>query len=167
MILACQRLLFVIEVQKRGDLSSSNANPPAPPTYVAITNDPADQIGMPMGYDNGTIVAKATADGLASFYDYSQGDRKEDCKNIVSCVFCYCGSNKLTPGRSKIQGLDYNGFCRSIFFCRHKSSHGSIATYDAGAAVATSLRDAYVTAHPLVPGKNLSRSIHSIGLPLS
>jgi hypothetical protein len=30
---------------------------------------------MPMGFDNGTIVAKAKLDGLASFYDYSQLDR--------------------------------------------------------------------------------------------
>ena len=36
---------------------------------------PAAQRGMPMGYDNGSIVAKATADGLASFSDYSQLDR--------------------------------------------------------------------------------------------
>ena len=33
------------------------------------------QKGMPLGFNNGTIVARATADGLASFYDYSQLDR--------------------------------------------------------------------------------------------
>ena len=42
---------------------------------------------MPMGYDNGTIVAKATADGLASFYDYSQVDRQTNGKNTSPVFF--------------------------------------------------------------------------------
>ena len=50
---------------------------PAPTQTVDIgTTAPADQIGMPMGYDNGTIGARVAADGLASFYDYSQVDRR-------------------------------------------------------------------------------------------
>ncbi|UFH54002.1 SusD/RagB family nutrient-binding outer membrane lipoprotein [Spirosoma sp. KNUC1025] len=44
-------------------------------TAAKASKDPAVQIGMPLGYDNGTIPARATADGLASFYDYSQLDR--------------------------------------------------------------------------------------------
>ena len=46
------------------------------PEQVAdiASNDPAVQIGMPMGFDNGSIVPQAEADGLASFYDYSQAD---------------------------------------------------------------------------------------------
>ena len=38
------------------------------------------QIGMPMGYDNNAAIALATADGLASFYDYSQADRRRIVK---------------------------------------------------------------------------------------
>ncbi|QJW88386.1 SusD/RagB family nutrient-binding outer membrane lipoprotein [Spirosoma taeanense] len=44
-------------------------------TAARANRDPAVQIGMPLGYDNGTIPARATADKLASFYDYSQLDR--------------------------------------------------------------------------------------------
>ncbi|MEQ8337506.1 MAG: SusD/RagB family nutrient-binding outer membrane lipoprotein [Cyclobacteriaceae bacterium] len=39
------------------------------------SNDPADQIGMPQGFDNTTIPTQVTADGLASLYDYSELDR--------------------------------------------------------------------------------------------
>ncbi|MEQ8553981.1 MAG: SusD/RagB family nutrient-binding outer membrane lipoprotein [Cyclobacteriaceae bacterium] len=39
------------------------------------SSDPADQIGMPQGFDNTTIPTQVTADGLASLYDYSEMDR--------------------------------------------------------------------------------------------
>ena len=47
------------------------------PEQVAAraNRDPSVQIGMPLGFDNGTIPARAIADKLASFYDYSQLDR--------------------------------------------------------------------------------------------
>src|SRR4051812_21651077 len=51
------------------------------------TTAAADQIGMPMGYDNGTIVGRATADGLASFYDYSQVDRRRMAKTSAPMFF--------------------------------------------------------------------------------
>ncbi len=41
----------------------------------AGSNDPADQIGMPQGFDNTTIPTQVAADGLASLYDYSEMDR--------------------------------------------------------------------------------------------
>ena len=44
-------------------------------TAARMNREPSVQIGMPMGFDNGTIPAQATADKLASFYDYSQLDR--------------------------------------------------------------------------------------------
>jgi hypothetical protein len=40
------------------------------------TTDPAMQIGMPQGFDNTTIPAQVTADGLESLYDYSEMDRR-------------------------------------------------------------------------------------------
>lgn len=38
--------------------------------------DPAEQRGLPQGYDNTTIDPIAQAEGLASFFDYSQLDRE-------------------------------------------------------------------------------------------
>jgi hypothetical protein len=140
-----------------GDLSSSNANPPAPPTYVAITNDPADQIGMPMGYDNGTIVAKATADGLASFYDYSQADRKRIVKTSSPAFFVTAAQTNLLLAEARFRGWITSGSVAQYFSAGIKAHMDQLATYDAGAAVASSLRDAYVTAHPLVPGKEFEQ----------
>ncbi len=44
-------------------------------TPAKASRDTTVQIGMPLGFDNGTIPARATTDKLASFYDYSQLDR--------------------------------------------------------------------------------------------
>src|SRR4030095_13879466 len=66
--------------------------------YVGATSGPAQtpangntsaavQIGMPMGYDNGTIPARATADGLVSFYEYSQLDRRRMAKTTAPMYF--------------------------------------------------------------------------------
>jgi hypothetical protein len=89
------------------------------------TTLPADQIGMPMGYDNGTIVARATSDGLASFYDYSQVDRRRMAKSSSPRLFCIGCTNKFIVSRSAVQEMDYNRNCGSVFFRRHKGPHGS------------------------------------------
>ena len=44
-------------------------------TAAKANRDMSVQIGMPMGFDNGTIPAQVSKDGLASFYDYTQLDR--------------------------------------------------------------------------------------------
>ncbi|MBC7570240.1 MAG: SusD/RagB family nutrient-binding outer membrane lipoprotein [Spirosoma sp.] len=61
--------LMAIAVRYVGATSGSGQ------TAAAATRDPAKQLGMPLGFDNGTIPAQAKRDGLASFYDYSQLDR--------------------------------------------------------------------------------------------
>lgn len=46
-----------------------------PPAGVTLSRNPADQMGMPMGYDNQTIGAVVSQRGLRSFYEFSQVDR--------------------------------------------------------------------------------------------
>lgn len=51
------------------------------------SKDTTLQIGMPMGYDNASILSVVQSNGLASFYDYSQLDRnrlgKKDAPNFL------------------------------------------------------------------------------------
>lgn len=140
------------------DLSSSNANPPNPPAYVTITKNPADQIGMPMGYDNGTIVAKATADGLASFYDYSQLDRKRMAKNSAPIFFVTAAQTNLLLAEAKFRNWIGGTTTAAEYFATGISRHmDQLATYDAGAAVDPGARDAYIAAHPLVAGREFEQ----------
>ena len=118
---------------------------------------PADQIGMPMGYDNGTIVARATADGLASFYDYSQVDRRRMAKTSSPMFFVTASQTNLLLAEARFRGWIGTGSAAQYFSDGIKAHMDQMATYDAGAAVAAAARDAYVTAHPLVAGRELEQ----------
>ena len=141
-----------------GDLSSSNATPAAPPAYVTVTTNPADQIGMPMGYDNGTIVARATADGLASFYDYSQADRKRIVKPSSPMFFVTAAQTNLLLAEAAFRGWITGGNSAAQYFADGIKAHmDQMATYDAGCAVPAAARDAYIAANPLGAGTELEQ----------
>jgi hypothetical protein len=121
------------------------------------TTAPADQIGMPMGYDNGTIIAKATADGLASFYDYSQVDRRRMAKNTAPIYFLTASQTNLLLAEARQRGWISTGSAAQYFSDGIKAHMDQLATYDAGSAIAAGARDAYIAAHPLTAGRELEQ----------
>src|SRR5215203_32504 len=76
---------------------------------------PADQIGMPMGYDNGTIVPRATSDGLASFYDYSQLDRRRMGKSSAPMFFVTAAQTNLLLAEARYKGWITSGTTDQYF----------------------------------------------------
>ena len=121
------------------------------------TKLPADQIGMPMGYDNGTIVARATSDGLASFYDYSQVDRRRMAKTTAPMFFVTAAQTQLLLAEAKFRGWITDGTADVYFSNGIKAHMDQMATYDATSAVAAADADAYLLAHPLVPGREMEQ----------
>lgn len=129
-----------------------------PGQTVAIgTTTAADQIGMPMGYDNGTIVAKATADGLASFYDYSQVDRRRMAKTTAPIFFVTAAQTKLLLAEAVFRGWVTAGTAEQNFADGIKAHMDQMATHDAASAVAGGARDTYVAANPLGAGTELEQ----------
>jgi len=128
---------------------------PAQTTDVATT-DPADQIGMPMGYDNGTIIAKATADGLASFYDYSQLDRRRMAKNTAPIFFVTAAQTQLLLAEASFRGW-ISGDASQYFADGIRAHMNQMAAYDLGSAIAEADREAYVASHPLEAGRELEQ----------
>lgn len=121
------------------------------------TTAPADQIGMPMGYDNGTIGARVTADGLASFYDYSQLDRRRMAKTSAPMFFVTAAQTNLLLAEATFRGWISSGTAAQYFSDGIKAHMDQLATYDAGSAIAAPARDTYIAAHPLVPGRELEQ----------
>ena len=121
------------------------------------TTIPADQIGMPMGYDNGTIVASATADGLASFYDYSQVDRRRMAKTTAPVFFVTAAQTNLLLAEARFRGWITTGTAAQYFSDGIKAHMDQMATYDAGSAVSAAARDTYVAANPLGAGTELEQ----------
>jgi hypothetical protein len=136
--------------------------------YVGATSGPAQttsnqnssaavQIGMPMGYDNGTIPARATADGLASFYDYSQADRRRIAKTQAPMFFVTAAQTNLLLAEARFRGWISSGTAAQYFSDGIKANMDQMATYDAGCAVTAGARDTYVAANPLTAGRELNQ----------
>lgn len=137
--------------------------------YVGATSGPtqtpangnttaAVQIGMPMGYDNGTIPARATADGLASFYDYSQADRRRIAKTTAPMFFVTAAQTNLLLAEARFRGWITSATTAAQYFSNGIAANmDQMATYDAGSAVAAGARDAYVAATPLTAGRELNQ----------
>jgi len=126
-------------------------------TVASGSTATAIQIGMPMGYDNGTIVARATADGLASFYDYSQVDRRRMVKVSSPVFYVTAGQTQLLLAEARFRGWISTGTAAQYFADGIRAHMDQMASYDAGAAVAAAARDTYVTANPLNTGTELDQ----------
>lgn len=112
----------------------------------------AQQIGMPMGYDNGTIPARATSDGLASFYDYSQADRRRIAKPAAPIFFVTAAQTNLLLAEARHRGWITTSTAAQYFADGIRAHMDQLASYDAAAAVSATDRDTYVTANPLGAG---------------
>ena len=121
------------------------------------TTDPTKQIGMPIGKDNGTVVAAASADGLASFYDYSQADRRRVTKVSSPVFFVTAAQTNLLLAEASFRGWITSGTAAQYFADGIKAHMDQMATYDAGSAVSASARDNYIAANPLNPGTELEQ----------
>ena len=123
---------------------------------VAVGNTSASvQIGMPIGKDNGTIVAAAAADGLASFYDYSQADRRRIAKTSSPVFFVTASQTNLLLAEARHRGWITTGTAAQYFSDGIKAHMDQMVTYDPGCAVAAGARDTYVAANPLGAGTEL------------
>ncbi|MBP1651967.1 MAG: hypothetical protein H6Q26_2124 [Bacteroidetes bacterium] len=126
-------------------------------TVAVGTTDPTKQIGMPIGNDNGTIVAAAAADGLASFYDYSQVDRRRMLK-ISSPVFLVTAAQtNLLLAEARFRGWINTGSAAQYFADGISAHMDQMVVYDMNSAVSTAARDTYIAANPLTAGNELEQ----------
>lgn len=126
-------------------------------TVAVGTTDPTKQIGMPIGYDNGSIAAKATADGLASFYDYSQVDRRRMVKTSSPVFLVTAAQTNLLLAEARHRGWITTGNAADYFAEGIRAHMNQMASYDPNSAVPGGDRDTYVAANPLTAGNELQQ----------
>lgn len=143
--------LVSISIRYKGATSGPTQTPDIGSTV------PADQIGMPMGYDNGTIGARATADGLASFYDYSQVDRRRMAGTASPMFFVTAAQTQLLLAEARFRGWITDGSAAQYFKDGIIAHMNQLATYGAAATIAATDIDAYTAAHPLVAGREMEQ----------
>ena len=117
-------------------------------TPAAASMDPSVQIGMPMGYDNGTIVAKAASDGLASFYDYSQLDRFRMGKVDAPCFLLTNAQTKLLLAEAVIRGWT-TGNAAELYSEAIRAHMLEMTQYTTSSSIPVADIDAYIAANPL------------------
>lgn len=117
----------------------------------------ADQIGIPMGNDNKTAAAAATADGLASFYEYSQADRNRIVKLTAPMFIVTASQTNLLLAEARVKGWITTGNAGDYFAEGIRAHMNQMALVDAACAVDPAARDAYIAANPLVSGKEMEQ----------
>ncbi|HEX5025775.1 MAG TPA: SusD/RagB family nutrient-binding outer membrane lipoprotein [Agriterribacter sp.] len=120
---------------------------PGQTTDIA-SSSPSVQIGMPMGKDNGTVVTAAAADGLASFYDYSQVDRRRMVKNSSPGFFVTASQTLLLLAEARLRGWITTGTEQEYYDAGVRAHMNQLASYDAAAAVPASAIQPYLDANP-------------------
>ncbi len=123
-------------------------------TAARINRDPAVQIGMPLGFDNNTVPAQATKDGLASFYDYSQVDRTRLAKLASPTFFVTHAQTQLLLAEAAQRGW-VTGNAAEYYNAGVTAHMQLMADYDAAAAIPASAIPAYLAANPYAAARGL------------
>lgn len=118
-------------------------------TEAVATRDPADQIGFPMGYDNNSIVPIATADGLSSFYAYTQFDRNTVGKQTAPFFMLTYAQTQLLLAEATVRGW-VQGDAATFFSNGIRAHMEQLAIHDGNMVIEDAEITAYLNAHPLV-----------------
>ena len=110
--------------------------------------DPDDQVGMPMGHDNSTIGAVATDLGLASFYDFSQVDRRRMTKLTAPYFMVSAAQTQLLLAEARHRGWISAGTAAEYFEAGVRAHMEQMALYDPASEVAAGDIDTYIANNP-------------------
>lgn len=123
-------------------------------TSARAVRTPDVQLGMPLGYDNGTIPARAAADGLASFYDYSQLDRTRMGKFDAPCYLVTYAQTQLLLAEAAQRGWTTGNV--ADFYNAGVTAHmKQLGDYDATSLVSDANVSAYLQSNPYVAARGL------------
>lgn len=125
-------------------------------TAARANRDPAVQIGMPLGYDNGTIPARATADKLASFYDYTQLDRSRLGSQFAPTFFVTYAQTQLLLAEAAQRNWT-TGNAADFYNAGVTAHMQQLGDYDATSLVPAATITAYLQANPYVAAKGLEQ----------
>ncbi len=112
---------------------------------------------MPLGYDNGTIAAVATSRGLASFYDFSQLDRRRMAKTTAPAFFVTAAQTQLLLAEARQREWITAGTSQDYYEAGVIAHMEQLASYDAASAVPSGAIQPYLVANPFNPATALEQ----------
>jgi hypothetical protein len=120
-------------------------------TNLVRTKDPALVKGMPLGYDDITIKNTYAAEGVVSFYDYSQFDWQVVFTNSSPQWYCTYSQTQLLVAEAIVKGWT-TGDAATSYSNAIKADLERMAEFGTSAAIPAATITAYVAANPLVNG---------------
>lgn len=120
------------------------------------TTDPAVQIGMPQGFDNTTIPAQVTADGLESLYDYSEMDRKRLGSPEAPSFMVTYSQTMLLKAEAIFRGWAA-GDAAATYEEGIRGNMIQFAGWPGDTEIADADREAYIASQPLQAGTELEQ----------
>jgi hypothetical protein len=118
-------------------------------TPAIQTYDPALQIGMPMGNDNAGAVRAAATLGLASFYDFSQVDRRRMVKLTAPNFIVTAAQSLLLLAEARQLGWVNSGTVEGYFHDAIRAHMGQMSQYDPSMEVPLADIETYINANPI------------------
>ena len=111
------------------------------------TNDPAVQIGMPVGNNDETARQVAASLGLKSFYEFSQADRERVAKQTAPVFMVTAAQNWLLLAEAAQRGW-VSGSVEEFYTAGVRAHMEQMAAYDPASAVPEADIAAYLQANP-------------------
>jgi Starch-binding associating with outer membrane len=109
---------------------------------------PADQQGMPMGYNESTVVNDPNYPGKSgAAWKYSQLNRRTVAKIDIPEFFITYAQTQLLMAEAAQRGWT-TGAAATFYNAGVRAHMNQMAQYDVTATIATGLQDAYLTANP-------------------
>jgi hypothetical protein len=131
-----------------------NATGPAAQTQETRVFGAAQQIGMPMGYDQNTIAAVLPQYGLGTHYQFSRGDPYRMYSQLAPNFLVTYSQTQLLLAEAAFRGW-VTGSAATYYENAIRADMARISTDYVNTQIPQSRIDAYVAAHPFDPGNAL------------
>ncbi|MGI4899782.1 MAG: SusD/RagB family nutrient-binding outer membrane lipoprotein [Janthinobacterium lividum] len=139
-------------------ISVKYANPASPLGTVGTEDtSPANQVGMPMGYNESTINTAPGFPGKSGAgYNYSQVNRRTLGKIDIPEFFVTYSQTSLLLAEAVQRGLT-TGNVASLYTTGVKAHMDQMAAFDVSATISATAQNAYLAANPFNPTKALEQ----------
>jgi hypothetical protein len=118
------------------------------------TKDPTKVKGMPLGYNDITITSTYAAEGVVSFYDYSQFDWQVVFTNSSPQWYCTYSQTQLLLAEAIVRGWA-TGSAATNYSNAIRADLERMADFGTQAVIPPATITTYVAANPLVAGNEL------------
>ncbi|GMQ29312.1 SusD/RagB family nutrient-binding outer membrane lipoprotein [Algoriphagus confluentis] len=115
------------------------------------------QIGMPMGNDNAGAVKAASDAGLASFYEFSQADRRRVAKLTAPNFLITASQTNLLLAEARHRGWISSGSAEEYFHAGIRAHMVQLGQVDAGSMIPPEEINAFLQANPLIQASALEQ----------